>query len=77
MIYQVKLFLDTEASGEFLWDTNKSIYAHNEYIHWWSEIGFFGITLMFLFWFFYVKRTFDVVLIESMLWRWKVIPRRY
>ncbi len=56
MIYQVKLFLDTEASGEFLWDTNKSIYAHNEYIHWWSEIGFFGISLMFLFWFFYVKR---------------------
>lgn len=57
MIYQVKLFLDTEASGKFLWDTNKSIYAHNEYIHWWSEIGFFGISLMFLFWFFYVRRT--------------------
>lgn len=57
MIYQVKLFLDTEVSGKFLWDTNKSIYAHNEYIHWWSEIGFFGISLMFLFWLFYVRRT--------------------
>jgi len=56
MIYQVRLFLDTEVSGKFLWDTNKSIYAHNEYIHWWSEIGLFGLSLMFLFWYFYVKR---------------------
>ncbi|PCJ19846.1 MAG: hypothetical protein COB02_06570 [Candidatus Cloacimonadota bacterium] len=56
MKYQVQLFLDTEASGKFLWDTNKSIYAHNEYIHWWSEIGMFGLLLMFAFWHFYIKR---------------------
>jgi len=57
MIYQVKLFLDTEVSGKFLWDTNKSIYAHNEYIHWMSEIGLFGLGLMMLFWYFFIRRT--------------------
>ncbi|MCO4784215.1 MAG: tetratricopeptide repeat protein [Candidatus Cloacimonetes bacterium] len=56
MKYQVQLFLDTEASGKFLWDTNKSIYAHNEYIHWWSELGIFGLLLMFAFWHYYIKR---------------------
>ncbi|MBT3785417.1 hypothetical protein HOF92_10605, partial [bacterium] len=59
MIYQVKLFLDTEVSGKFLWDTNKSIYAHNEYIHWMSEIGLIGLSLMMLFWYFYVRRTLE------------------
>ena len=56
MVYQVKLFLDTEVSGKFLWDTNKSIYAHNEYIHWMSEIGLVGLALMMLFWHFYIRR---------------------
>ncbi len=56
MGYQVKLFLDTEVSGKFLWDTNKSIYAHNEYIHWMSEIGIIGLSLMMGFWFFYIRR---------------------
>jgi tetratricopeptide (TPR) repeat protein len=56
MGYQVKLFLDTEVSGKFLWDTNKSIYAHNEYIHWMSELGILGLSLMMGFWFFYIRR---------------------
>jgi tetratricopeptide (TPR) repeat protein len=56
MIYQVKLFLDTEVSGKFLWDTNKSIYAHNEYIHFWSELGLIGLSLFMAFWFFYTRR---------------------
>ena len=56
MVYQVKLFLDTEVSGKFLWDTNKSIYAHNEYIHWMSEIGLLGLALMMLFWHAYIRR---------------------
>lgn len=56
MHYQVQLFLDTETAGRFLWDTNKSIYAHNEYIHFWSEIGFVGLILMLLFWGTYVHR---------------------
>ncbi len=56
MHYQVQLFLDTEVSGRFLWDTNKSIYAHNEYIHFWSEIGMIGLALLLIFWAFYIAR---------------------
>ncbi|MBW7877006.1 MAG: O-antigen ligase family protein [Candidatus Cloacimonetes bacterium] len=56
MHYQVQLFLDTEVSGRFLWDTNKSIYAHNEYIHFWSETGLVGLSLLLIFWAFYITR---------------------
>ena len=47
MPFQAKVLSKPEFA-HFTRMVNKSIYAHSEYLHFWSEIGLIGIILMFL-----------------------------
>ncbi len=55
-----KLFADVFFKGKdntehWILEINKSIYAHNEILHFWSEIGLVGITLMLALLYFLFK----------------------
>lgn len=39
--------LKLPGNAKYLPETNKSIYAHNEYWHYWSEVGLVGLLLLF------------------------------
>jgi len=57
MPYQAK-FLNMPGHEALIPEVNKSIYAHDEYLHYWSEIGLIGMLLFVLTVFFFCKVVF-------------------
>ncbi|MBI4864334.1 MAG: O-antigen ligase family protein [Candidatus Riflebacteria bacterium] len=60
MPYQAKVLILPE-NEKLVTESNKSIYAHDEYLHYWSELGLVGLVLFVLLGLSYVHRIIQVL----------------